>query len=181
MYEWACNILAKHYYEQYEISNWAKKSQPADQNRCKHNLQYWHNQSYLGFGVAAHGYYEHLRTENVREIEDYIFLMEKADYSHNSYSPALMEKQELSHWDEIEETMMVGLRLTREGVDGMRFEERFGKTMDDYFHPEIEALIKEGLLERFGSMSQSLRLTARGRLLGNRAFREFVGNEEIQI
>jgi oxygen-independent coproporphyrinogen-3 oxidase len=179
MYDWASHILSKNDYEQYEISNWAKKSRPVNLNQCKHNLQYWHNQSYLGFGSAAHSYYEHMRTINECEIEDYIQIMEKASCLEESCNPALMEKYDLSQWDEMEETMMVGLRLTEEGVETLRFKDRFGKTIDDCFHPQIEELIKEGLLEWIGRKNQALRLTPKGRLLGNRVFREFVGNRAI--
>lgn len=179
MYDWASSILPKHGYEQYEISNWSKKSQPADRYRCKHNLQYWHNQTYLGFGVSAHSFYEHMRVVNEHEIEEYICVMEKANSIIGSFSPAFVERQALSQWDEMEETMMVGLRLTKEGIDNLRFKDRFNKTMEDCFHPQIEALIGEGLLEWKGRNHQILRLTTRGRLLGNRVFREFIGNKPI--
>ena len=115
----------------------------------------------------------------MREIEEYIHVMEKANSLKESVSPALAERQALSRWDEMEETMMVGLRLTEEGVDNLRFKDRFNTTIDDCFHPQIETLIGEGLLEWKGRNHQVLRLTTRGRLLGNRVFREFIGNKAI--
>jgi oxygen-independent coproporphyrinogen-3 oxidase len=88
------------------------------------------------------------------------------------------------------EFMMTGLRLTREGVSPQTFRERFGQEMDDVFGSEIEDLIKLGLLERLdspllqgdgvgevprGGMRERVRLTRRGRLLGNQVFMRFVG------
>ena len=49
-YELACELLAEHGYDHYEISNWAKPSQ-----ECEHNLTYWRNGDYLGLGAGAHG------------------------------------------------------------------------------------------------------------------------------
>ena len=45
---------------------------------------------------------------------------------------------------------------------------------DDLFHPQIERLQKLGLLEWTGTQSDVLRLTQRGRLLGNQVFVEFI-------
>ncbi len=179
MYELSCKILNENGFEQYEISNWAKQVHPIDRYQCKHNLQYWHNQPYLGFGAASHSFFGHMRSVNVCEIEEYVRLMELAKSPANGCSPAMVEKQTLSQWDEIEETMMVGLRLTREGVDNSKFNERFGKAIDTCFHSQIGSLIKEGLLEWIGQENQAIRLTEKGRLLGNRVFREFVGNKPV--
>ena len=56
MYEWASDRLEYDGYAQYEISNWAKNSLAGDMLACRHNLQYWRNLPYLGFGAGAHGY-----------------------------------------------------------------------------------------------------------------------------
>ena len=70
------------------------------------------------------------------------------------------------------EFMLTGLRLTREGVSAETFHERFGQEMGDVFGKEIGDLIRLGLLEW---QVERLRLTRRGRLLGNQAFMRFVG------
>jgi oxygen-independent coproporphyrinogen-3 oxidase len=69
------------------------------------------------------------------------------------------------------EFMMTGLRLTREGVSTDTFQERFGRELKTVFGAEIEDLIRLGLLER---QAERLRLTRRGRLLGNQVFMRFV-------
>ncbi len=67
MYEAASDYLAGQGYYQYEISNWSK---PGFQ--CRHNLQYWRNQPYLGFGAGAHGCADDLRISNVLRIKTYL-------------------------------------------------------------------------------------------------------------
>jgi oxygen-independent coproporphyrinogen-3 oxidase len=78
--------------------------------------------------------------------------------------------------------MMTGLRLTREGVSAETFHERFGQELQDVFGEEIDDLIRLELLERiyFPPCEEvpsgvRVRLTRRGRLLGNQVFMCFVG------
>ncbi len=74
---------------------------------------------------------------------------------------------------EMQETMMVGLRLTQEGVAEAAFQKRFGQPPREVFGKEIDRLVGLGLLEC--TEDRHLRLPRRGRLLGNRVFMEFVG------
>ena len=67
--------------------------------------------------------------------------------------------------------MLTGLRLTCEGVSAEDFADRFGVQMWDVFGREIDDLIGLLLLEWSGPV---LRLTKRGRLLGNQVFMRFV-------
>ncbi len=67
MYEWAAEYLANIGYAQYEISNWAFPGQES-----RHNLQYWRNLPYFGFGAGAHGSIDGLRYSNVLRIKTYI-------------------------------------------------------------------------------------------------------------
>ncbi len=67
MYEWAEERLASGGYDQYEISNWSKPGMA-----CVHNLQYWRNLTYLGFGAGAHGHGGGYRYSNVLRIRTYI-------------------------------------------------------------------------------------------------------------
>jgi oxygen-independent coproporphyrinogen-3 oxidase len=74
--------------------------------------------------------------------------------------------------------MMTGLRLTQEGVSENEFQVRFGKSLREVYGNEIEELLKIGLIEsktsEFSKNSEVLRLTQRGRLLGNQVFMRFV-------
>ncbi len=168
MYEWADARLASAGFRQYEISNWAKEG-----FACRHNLQYWRSEPYLGFGAGAHGYAEHIRAVNVLTPAAYIRRMERADREYEfPRSPANVQARRLSPREEMEEFMMMGLRLTEEGVSAEKFAARFGVSLENAFGEPIARLVGLGLLERVGDR---LRLTRRARLLGNVVFREFVG------
>lgn len=176
MYEWSGNYLGNDY-AQYEISNWARKT-PTGIKTCQHNLQYWRNLPYLGFGAGAHGYAGNHRTANVLAPAAYIkrMLSNTAPRTKLKFpcTPATSEINEIDLTTEIGETMMMGLRLVREGVSSQDFLKRFGRELDSVFGSQIEQLTKQGLIEWSGNDQTVLRLTERGRLLGNRVFREFI-------
>ena len=181
MYEWASDYLEGQGYEQYEISNWSK---PGFQ--CRHNLQYWRNQPYLGFGAGAHGCANELRYSNVLRIKTYIERLHPDYLTPNipfPLSPATVNQTRLTPRVEMQETMMLGLRLTQEGVSVAAFRERFGQEMQSVFAKEIGELEHLELLEWVdsplllgeGAGVRSLRLTPRARLVGNQVFLRFVG------
>jgi oxygen-independent coproporphyrinogen III oxidase len=183
MYEWASDYLIGRGYEQYEISNWSK---PGFQ--CRHNLQYWRNQPYLGFGAGAHGCASSLRIANVLRIKTYIERLFPEslipdhpipDYSF-PLSPATITQARLTQHIEMQETMMLSLRLTQEGVSSKAFQSRFQQDLMDVFNKEVDELVSLGLLEwahisDVMKTSEVLRLTKRGHLLGNQVFMRFVG------
>lgn len=172
MYEWADERLSQAGYLQYEISNWARQ-RGADVLMCRHNLQYWRNEPYLGLGAGAHGFANHTRTANVRGIKTYIDRLSQRIERSFPLTPATEQAQVIDPLTEMQETMLMGLRLTREGVSRQRFEQRFHRSMEEVFGPAINSLVSLGLLEWHG---ERVCLTARGRLLGNRVFMEFVGS-----
>ncbi len=188
MYDLASDHLAAADFLQYEISNWARASSnhPSTASlsphfACRHNLQYWRNQPYLGLGAGAHGYLGNQRTANVLHPAAYItrltnppaFEKPSASAALGSIhpSPAAETITPLSRGDEMAETMIMGLRLTREGVSDERFSQRFGASLTSVYGPQIERLVGLGLLEWFGD---TLRLTPRARLIGNQVFIEFI-------
>jgi oxygen-independent coproporphyrinogen-3 oxidase len=180
MYEWAAERLAQGGYEQYEISNWANQDGSGALLACQHNLQYWRNQPYLGLGAGAHGFASGLRTANVLSPAAYIQRCQGGwGLPVNSVpafpvTPATVNTQAVDRAAEMGETMMMGLRLTQEGVSRETFLARFGHTLEEVFGREIEELIALGLLEWAGLRGEILRLTARGRLLGNQVFMRFI-------
>jgi oxygen-independent coproporphyrinogen-3 oxidase len=178
MYEVAADRLVGDGYIQYEISNWAYGDADGKIYTCEHNLQYWRNLPYLGLGAGAHGYIANQRTVNVSTPLEYIrrltglqsdsgniFIFPQTPASHSIH---LIDAQ-----TEIGETMMMGLRLVKEGISNVKFAQRFGKRLRDQFENEIDKLIAAGLLEWIGK-EEILRLTGRGRLLGNQVFIEFI-------
>jgi oxygen-independent coproporphyrinogen-3 oxidase len=189
MYEWSVEFLEAHGYVQYEISNWALDGRPLTVDRespsivyrppsfaCRHNLQTWRNQYYLGFGAGAHGYATGVRYSNVLRIKTYIErLASPVSQLQFPLSPAIVNHHHISRREEMQEMMMLGLRLTREGVSAEKFADRFQVQMMDVFGKEINELVALGLLEWGGGARSVLRLTPRGRLLGNQVFIRFVG------
>ncbi len=176
MYELAADMLDKAGYFQYEISNWAKRDREGELLSCLHNLQYWRFLPYLGFGAGAHGFANQTRTANVLAPARYIELMTTEQREEELVFPASPAAAEVSAVDRqraIGEYMLMGLRLVQEGVSEQDFQERFKTSLEDEFGPVIEKLIKKGLLEHIHD-KQLLRLTQRGRLLGNQVFREFI-------
>ena len=65
MFELAMEELPKAGFRHYEISNWAKVKSDGVDYRCQHNLQYWRNEEYYGFGAGAHGYIHDMRVANI--------------------------------------------------------------------------------------------------------------------
>ena len=171
MYAWVMDYLAGQVYNQYEISNWAT----GDKYRCRHNLQYWYNRDYLGFGAGAHSHYKDKRWANVNAIPEYISLMKDAEEWNWKKPPASAEVRDLSGWDDIQESMMMGLRLVEEGVSKRDFYQRFGQCLEEVYAQEISELVREGLLEVIERKGDEIiRLTTRGGMLGNQVFMQFI-------
>jgi oxygen-independent coproporphyrinogen-3 oxidase len=177
MYDWAEQRLEEAGFTHYEISNWARRSSNGGYLACRHNLTYWRNQPYLGFGAGAHGYAAGVRTANVLAIPVYIRRLQAgAAVARYPVGPATVSFERIDRWTEMQETMMVGLRLVDEGVSAGSFEQRFGESLRRAFGAQIDQLITKGLLEWSGPNEELLRLSQRGHLLGNQVFMEFVGD-----
>jgi oxygen-independent coproporphyrinogen-3 oxidase len=180
MYEAAAKRLSEAGFIQYEISNWAMRTASGQYHACIHNLQYWRNLPYLGVGAGAHGYINQYRTVNVASPSGYIDRLKK----YNSFTainqvqfsgtPVTIQCIPVDMDAEIGETMMMGLRLVQEGISASEFQQRFGVSLSDRFASQIQRLISLGLLEWVEAPDLRLRLTVKGRLLGNQVFMEFV-------
>ncbi|MBK9940310.1 MAG: hypothetical protein IPP13_01630 [Kouleothrix sp.] len=130
---------------------------------CHHNLAYWLNADYLAAGAGAHGHLYPQRFANVLGIDDYIGRVV-------SGRTPIAEVTELSARDLAAETMFMGLRLNA-GVSFAHFQERCGGDLGQVYANELRELIGLGLLERD---ALGVRLTPRGRMLGNQVFERFV-------
>ena len=173
MYEWLGDALAANGYVQYEISNWSKPGY-----ECRHNLQYWRGLPYLAFGAGAHGYANGYRYSNVLRIKTYIDRLTNLHANRPIFNlqvpltPVTVNHHKQTLTDDMSEYMMTGLRLTHEGVSADEFQARFGKQIYEVYGLEIEELLKLGLIEH--GTGQRIKLTERGRLLGNQVFMQFV-------
>ncbi len=170
MYECATDILEQNNYRSYEISNFRLIDSKNDW-RCQHNLQYWRNLPYLGLGAGAHGSIIGKRSENFGGVPEYISRLTKNTANYEGFSPAVENLITIDKFTEMQETIMVGLRLTEEGVSIKNFINRFGKVPQEIFSNEIDELVKMKLIEM---ENECIHLTKKGILLGNLAFQRFV-------
>jgi oxygen-independent coproporphyrinogen III oxidase len=162
MYELTQELLAQAGFTHYEISNWAGTT-PAG-HASRHNLVYWRNEPYFGFGCGAHSSFENKRCSNVLHPRDYVERIQREE-------TAVVEIEQIDRALEMGETMMLGLRLIEEGVERAHFADRFGVKLGEVYGEIIQRLCQQGLLE---STADRVRLTPPGRLLGNRVFGEFL-------
>jgi oxygen-independent coproporphyrinogen-3 oxidase len=152
----AVEVLEAAGYQAYEVSNWAR---PGETSR--HNEIYWRNEPWLGLGSGAHSYLDRRRWANPATIPAYL-----------SGGPTQPPAEPQSLQEEQEETMFMGLRLLREGVEDARFRARFGVGLVDRYGPVIASLRGRGLLDWDG---ERLRLSAAGVPLANEVFADFLG------
>jgi len=174
MYELGAQRLEEAGYTQYEISNWAKPGPNGEPLACRHNVQYWRNLPYAGLGAGAHGFLQGQRTANVLAPAAYIQRMKIGKVGPFPRTPATIGAEPVEPDREMAETMMMGLRLVESGVSRREFQQRFGKPLAEVYGPQVERLIDFGLMESVYGHQNSVRLTERGRLLGNQVFKEFV-------
>ncbi|NEU31641.1 oxygen-independent coproporphyrinogen III oxidase [bacterium LRH843] len=158
MYEQLLTETKKAGFIQYEISNFAKRG-----FESKHNLVYWNNEGYYGFGAGAHGYVNGVRHQNHGPLPKYLKAIERNERPY--YLETVVSKVE-----QMEEEMFMGLRK-RDGVSRERFQKRYGRTLDECFNEQIADLVKRGLLQ---SDANGIRLTEKGLLLGNEVFEQFI-------
>jgi oxygen-independent coproporphyrinogen-3 oxidase len=175
-YEMAMDHLDTAGYQQYEISNWAV-TRNGELLGSRHNLQYWHNDPYLGFGVGAHGYSNGVRTANGTTIPDYLARMKSDKPETFPCSPTNETRLVIDEENRRQEAMMVGLRLTKEGIARSHYINKYHVDYYDKYKKQIDRLIKQGLLEWVEADRDRIRLTRRGRLLGNQVFMQFVGED----
>lgn len=155
MYWLADRILQEAGYEHYEISNYAKAGY-----ECRHNCGYWTRRNYLGFGIGAASLYDNIRFRNSDSLQAYL----------NEPTGLREDLQELSLYEQMEETMFLGLRML-EGVSAEAFEEQYGVNVDEIYRRQIEESIGEGLLE---CCDNQIFLTAKGLDLSNYVMAKFL-------
>jgi oxygen-independent coproporphyrinogen-3 oxidase len=167
MYELATDVLGRAGYAQYEISNWSRPGY-----ECRHNLQYWVNEPYIGVGPGAHGFAGGVRYSTVLSPQRYVKALQAAPApAVFPRTPATEEAVVLDQASEIAETLIMSLRLTQHGVPRADFRRRFGVDLLDLHGPVLERFVRQGLLE---VDAERVRITERGRLLSNVVFRELV-------
>ena len=162
MFEEAIIAMAQSGHHQYEISNFAKKGKES-----MHNLVYWDNEHYYGFGAGASGYLDQKRYKNYGPIQHYMKPLKEQRLP-------IFETEEISRANQIEEEMFLGLRKI-EGVSLRRFEEKFNQKLTTVYQSVIDELQQQQLavLEE-----DYFRLTPKGLFIGNDVFEKFLLDKE---
>lgn len=113
-------------YQHYEISNYSLKGYES-----KHNLVYWNNEEYYGFGMGASGYINGIRYNNTKNINEYM----SGKY--------IKEEKKLTKLEQMQEEMFLGLRKIK-GVNTKEFEKKFQNKIEDVFN--INDLLEKNIL-----------------------------------
>jgi oxygen-independent coproporphyrinogen III oxidase len=158
MYLWSLARLESAGYRQYEISNVAR---PGFASR--HNLKYWQDGEWRGFGCGAHSTRGGARWKNVSSTEDYIRRIDQGQ-------PLATDHRVLTPQAQLEEALFTGLRLT-EGLDFDDVGRRYGTDVWDRYAAALAPAIEAGLAVRDGVR---LRLSRDGMLLANEVLSVFV-------
>jgi oxygen-independent coproporphyrinogen-3 oxidase len=158
MYQLAMERLDAAGYQQYEISNVAR---PGRESR--HNLKYWTDGDWLGFGCGAHSTRDGVRWKNLSSTAEYISAaMQGVQYG--------AERRALPIPERFEDALFMGLRLTR-GVNLEEMQRRFGVDAWERHGEELQPFVDQQLLVYDGRL---LRLTRTGMLLANEIMRVFI-------
>ena len=116
LYKYIEEKLEANNYHHYEISNYARNGYES-----KHNLTYWKNEEYYGFGISAASYYNNIRKTNTRSINNYL------------NGKREIEKEMLSLKDKMDYELILGLRLEN-GVSKENFFKKYGLELDKVYN-----------------------------------------------
>ena len=158
MYLEALDRLEAAGYVQYELSNVARPGK-----RCRHNVKYWSDGEWLGFGCGAHSTRHGCRWSNVADTGLYVERLEAGER-------AIVDHRTLSPGERFGDAVFTGLRLTA-GIDLAAIFERYGVEVAAEYGPAIEPYREAGLVVYQGDR---LRLTRQGMLLANEVMAVFV-------
>ncbi len=139
LFDTTIDFLTTHGFQQYEISNFARKTDDGLEPRySRHNQKYWSFAPYIGLGPSAHSFITPERYWNRRSIEDYIRQIKAGRLP-------IAEKETLTREQMIMEAIYLGLRTTR-GIDLDGFDKRFATSFLKTFEAKIAGLEEERLL-----------------------------------
>jgi oxygen-independent coproporphyrinogen-3 oxidase len=158
MFEVLMEEMEKRGFKQYEISNFSKPGYES-----KHNLTYWNNEWYYGFGAGAHSYVNGSRISNHGPLKKYMG-------SVNERRLPILDRHKVTKVEQMEEEMFLGLRKTA-GVSITRFIEKFEENPVALYKNELKALTFRDLIQ---VTDDQICLTKQGRFLGNEVFQSFL-------
>ncbi len=160
MYETTIERLAEAGLAMYEISNFAR---PGEESR--HNLVYWANDAYFGFGVGAARYLRGVRSTNTRDLAAYLRRVEAGQSATGPH-------EELSPEERARETADADAAATRRaGIERDDFKLRTGYDLDLLSGSVIKRFVAQGCLEDDG---RTVKLTPQGVFVADCIFCELV-------
>lgn len=148
MYALVMDRLTQSGYEQYEVSNYARRS--SKNLRCQHNLTYWHGHDYLAAGPSAHGLRRGVRTWNHRSLTAWTERIAAGTFGYANTETLTAEQRR---------TELAFTTLRADGLPVDRFRTEFGVDVRAALQPHLGYWIDDGLIEDRGSV---LRLTQKG-------------------
>ena len=161
MYEDGLGRLDRAGYEQYEISNVAR---PATR-RARHNLKYWQEGEWIGFGCGAHSTYGGERWRTLNSTAEYVQRIAAG-------ADVRLDRRTLGPQERLEEALFMGLRLV-DGLDLPLMRERHGVDIWARYGQDLAPFVQAGLLVH--EPDRRLALTRAGMLLANEVMSVFIG------
>ena len=152
MYEFINKKLSGNGFVHYEVSNFAKNNY-----QSKHNLVYWNNECYYGFGIGASGYVNNIRYDNTKSFNEYI---------NGNY---ILNKNKLTKEENLENEFILGLRKI-EGIDINKFKNKYN--IDILSIDIVNKLLKENKLE---IKNNKLRINDKYIYISNSILVDFIG------
>ncbi len=135
MYKITQQKLTQAGYEHYEISNYAKSGY-----QCRHNLVYWENKPYYGFGMGAASYNNNKRCTRPKTRKSYYEWVNQLKQSgYNISFP------NLTRIDILLETLMLGLRL-KKGVYLSKITQEFDQKVIETIYQTLVPYYQVGLV-----------------------------------
>ncbi len=163
MYMNACKVFDACGLDQYEISNFAKKG-----FECKHNLKYWHNLDYIGFGPGAHSMVGKQMFSYKKDID--LFMQDPTD------ADALLdENYKMSIAEASTQYVMLAFRLS-EGVSVGDYNSRYGLDFEEKYLEKMQPFIERKLIVK---TNKGYALTRRGMLVSNMVLATILDFDEI--
>jgi oxygen-independent coproporphyrinogen-3 oxidase len=157
MYERGMDAIGAAGLRQYEISNAARRT-----FESRHNVKYWTDGNWCGFGPGAHSTYGGARWHNVPMVEEYLARMDAG-------LPVVTDHRVLTPDDRWREAVMMGMRLA-DGMSIADVQQRYGLDILTRYGDHLQPSFDAGLLEE---KAGRLRLTRRGMLMANEVLAVF--------
>ena len=155
IYYFTREVLENAGYKRYEISNYAMPG-----FECNHNIGYWKRENYLGLGLHASSMIGNNRWKNTDDLAKYI----------QDPKNVREEEHRLTHKEQMEEFMFLGLRLT-DGITRTDFVNSFHTDIDMVYGPVLEELYENGMID---FAEDTIKLTNKGIDVSNQVLAEFL-------